>query len=83
MVGGITIPQANPRSRRESFSVFSCPALEVSWMSSSGSMPTHAVPFSIPIVAGTPPLMRTTLSRCDARAPLSGYGNPTDRSISL
>jgi hypothetical protein len=30
------------------------------------------------MVAGTPPLTRTTLSRRDARATFSGYGKPGD-----
>lgn len=45
-------------------------------MSSSASSPTRATPLITPIVAGTPPLTRTTDSRSDARAKLSGYGKP-------
>lgn len=34
------------------------------------------MPFRTPIVAGMPPLTRTTDSRWEARATFSGYGKP-------
>lgn len=45
-------------------------------MSSSGLKPIRATPLRTPMVAGTPPFNRTTVSRSVARETFSGYGNP-------
>ncbi len=72
----LTKPQMYPRSLLESFIVSDLPADIASSVSSFGLKPTRAIPFRTPIVAGKAPFLRTTDSRCKARAAFSGYGKP-------
>jgi hypothetical protein len=52
-------------------------------VNSCTSNPTFATPFSTPIVAGIPPLARTTDSKSEASATFSGKGNPDKLSDRL
>jgi len=67
-----TKPQIYDRSRVETFIVSALPAELHSWINSSDSRPIQATPLMTPIVAGMPPFKRTTDSRLDAKAILSG-----------
>lgn len=71
-----TKPQMYPKSLRDTFRADLFSAVEASSTISSALIPTRAMPPSTPTVAGTPPWTRTTDSSSDARATLSGYGNP-------
>ena len=64
------------RSLLDIFFVSGLPADAVSSVISSASSPIRATPLRTPIVAGTPPLARTTDSRWVAKATFSGYGKP-------
>ena len=75
-IENITRPHMKARSLLEIFLVSGLPADAVSSMSSSALNPTRATPFRTPTVAGMAPFIRTTDSRCDAKATFSGYGKP-------
>lgn len=66
------VRQNSEKTYLEIFRVSGLPAAAVSSINSSAEKPTRAMPLSIPMEAGTPPLTRTTDSKCEAKAVFSG-----------
>lgn len=72
----LTNPHMKGRSLLEIFIRLGLPADAVSSINCCASSPTRAMPLRTPIVAGVPPLRRTTDSKWDAKVTFSGYGKP-------